>query len=75
MYLSGGQESTLFESYINECMSTIDRILESDVDVSTISRMTQMKEQLSNKKYVKENFSVDIKNLSELKHTLNETIN
>lgn len=75
MYLSGGQENTLFETYINECMSTIDRILEGDVDVTTISRMTQMKEQLSNKKYVKENFSVDIKNLAELKYTLNESIN
>ena len=75
MYLSNGKESDLFENYINKCINSIDIILEDEKDVATISKMSQMKEQLSSKKYIKENFSIDIKNLAELNYTLKESIN
>lgn len=75
MYLSNGKESDLFENYINKCINSIDIILEDEKDVATISKMSQMKEQLSSKKYIKESFSVDIKNLAELNYTLKESIN
>lgn len=74
MYLSNGKESDLFGKYVNECVNTIDVILTNENDITTLSNMKQMKEQLNNKHYVKENFSVDIKNLAELNHTLKETI-
>lgn len=75
MYLSNGNESDLFDKYINECMTTINSIMDNEDDITTKVHMSQMKEQLSNKTYNKESFSVDIKNLAELKYTLKDTIN
>lgn len=75
MYLSNGSEHELFESYLNKCVNKIDTILTETEDVLSLSKMTQMKENLMKKKYVAESFAIDMQNLAELNYTLNEVNN
>lgn len=75
MYLSNGSEHDLFEAYVNKCVDTINSILSESSDVLTTSKMTQMKENLMNKKYMAESFATDMQNLAELNYTLNEVNN
>ena len=61
-------KETLFETYKNDCISTIDEISDDD----NKSRLFAMKQQLSEKKYNEETLIEDLFNLAELKKTLLE---
>lgn len=66
--ISNGSKETLFETYKNDCISTIDEISDDD----NKSRLFAMKQQLSEKKYNEETLIEDLFNLAELKKTLLE---
>ena len=66
--ISNGSKETLFETYKNDCISTIDEIRDDD----NKSRLFAMKQQLSEKKYNEETLIEDLFNLAELKKTLLE---
>jgi len=67
--MSDGNKEELFETYKNDCISTIDGMLD-DSDVDATSRLFSMKQQLSEKKYSEETLTDDLFKLAELKETL-----
>ena len=69
-YMSNGDKSELFETYKNDCISTIDEMSGDDLDKDT--RLHAMKVQLMEKKYSEETLTDDLFKLAELKETLIE---
>lgn len=69
-YFSNSDKSELFESYKNDCITTIDSLSDGDLDKS--SRLHAMKQQLQEKKYNEETLTDDLFKLAELKETLIE---
>lgn len=69
--LSNGSKKDLFEQYKNNCLTSIDKIMEN-ADLEDVSRFSTMREQLLQKEYFEENLNEDILKLSKLNHTLSE---
>lgn len=70
--LARKEDSELFETYKNDCLSAMrEKISESD-DNGEVSKLKIMEQQLSEKVYSKDDFVTDLMNLSELKQTLSE---
>lgn len=70
--LARKEDSELFETYKNDCLSAMrEKISESDDD-GEVSKLKIMEQQLSEKAYSKDDFVTDLMNLSELKEILSE---
>jgi len=69
--LANGNKKELFEQYKAECLSHIEKMMETD-NIEDKSRFATMKEQLMQKEFSEENLNEDILKLSKLSHTLSE---
>ncbi len=69
--LSGGNKESLFESYKNECIKSINS-KKCDDDINRKSRLHGIKTQLETKKYNEETLKEDLQKLLELNGALTE---
>lgn len=71
-HLSESSGEELFNRYKDECLTVLNEKIESTDSVDEVSRLSVMKEHLSEKKYVEDKLDEDILKLADLKHTLQD---